>query len=66
VSSNAFVSELKPSLAGAASLIWSTYLGDARQDHGYAIAADSAGNAYVVGHTTSSFFPIFHEFAQVA
>src|SRR5579883_2486487 len=38
-------------------LIYSTYLGGMGDDHGRAIAVDSAGNAYVTGDTTSTDFP---------
>ena len=51
--SDAFVSKLDAS----GSLIYSTYLGGARQDLGWAIAADSIGNAYVTGSTASDNFP---------
>ena len=37
------------------SLSFSTYLGGSGDDIGYAIAADTKGNAYVVGKTTGSF-----------
>jgi hypothetical protein len=38
-------------------LIYSTYLGGSETDQGYGIALDSAGNAYVTGHTISTDFP---------
>ena len=38
-------------------LIYSTYLGGSGNDHGYGIAVDSAGNAYVTGDTGSLNFP---------
>ena len=38
-------------------LVYSTYLGGASEDLGYGIAVDSAGNAYVVGETSSINFP---------
>ena len=37
---------------------YSTYLGGNGGEYGYGIAADAAGNAYVVGETTSTDFPI--------
>jgi len=52
---DAFVAKLNP--AGNA-LIYSTYLGGANTDSGYAIAVDSSGNAYVAGGTYSSNFPV--------
>ncbi|HEV2493118.1 MAG TPA: SBBP repeat-containing protein [Terriglobia bacterium] len=51
--SDAFVSELD---AGAASLVYSTYLGGSGADSGQAIALDSSGNAYVAGGTASANF----------
>ena len=38
-------------------LSYSTYLGGGGSDIGYAVAADSAGNAYVTGSTSSVTFP---------
>lgn len=34
-------------------LLWTTMLGGEWQDHGYAVATDSAGNAYLTGNTNS-------------
>ncbi|HUO05401.1 MAG TPA: SBBP repeat-containing protein, partial [Candidatus Binataceae bacterium] len=52
---DAFFAELDP--AGA-SLLYSTYLGGADDDdYGYAIALDSADNAYITGKTCSDDFP---------
>ncbi len=42
---------------GAGATVYSTYLGGSEQDEGFAIAVDSAGNAYVSGITESSTFP---------
>ena len=39
-------------------LAYSTFLGGSRQDEGYGIAVDAAGNAYIAGYTESSDFPI--------
>jgi len=38
-------------------LLYSTYLGGSGDDQGWAIAADSAGNAYAAGYTSSPNFP---------
>jgi len=54
---NAFVTKLNPSLTGAASLVYSTYLGGTDLDQGFGIAVDSGGNAYVTGFASSDNFP---------
>jgi hypothetical protein len=51
---NAFVTKINPSLAGAASLVYSTYLGGNGQDRAYGIGVDTSGNAYVTGDTYDS------------
>jgi hypothetical protein len=71
-SANAFVAKFAPALSGAASLVYSTYLGGTGGSSGYVsnhpegivwgetaggIAVDSAGNAYVTSATTSTNFP---------
>jgi uncharacterized repeat protein (TIGR01451 family) len=52
--SNAFITKLNSS---GSALVYSTYLGGSFQDAGNGIAADSAGNAYVIGFTFSTDFP---------
>jgi hypothetical protein len=54
---DAFVTKIDTNLSGAAGLIYSTYLGGRDDDKGYGIAADSSGNAYVTGYTSSDSFP---------
>src|SRR5262249_41922460 len=39
------------------SVVYSTYLGGSDADTGFGIAADSLGNAYITGATSSSNFP---------
>jgi hypothetical protein len=51
---DAFVAKFNP--AGSA-LVYSSYLGGSDSDIGYGIAADSAGDAYVIGGTSSANFP---------
>ncbi|MFB3897066.1 MAG: SBBP repeat-containing protein [bacterium] len=53
--SDAFVTKLS---ADGSSLDYSTYLGGDIIEEGYAIALDSAGNAYVAGRTSYTDFPI--------
>jgi beta propeller repeat protein len=51
---DAFVTKIDP--AGTA-VVYSTYLGGGSTDQGFDIAVDSAGQAYLVGATTSLDFP---------
>lgn len=44
--------------ATGTTLIYATYLGGSADDLGYGVAADAAGNAYVVGQTDSEDFPL--------
>lgn len=44
------------------ALVFSTYLGGGRDDVGFAIATDSAGNSYVAGRTLSTNFPTVNPF----
>jgi len=52
--SDAFVTKLD----GPGTLVYSTYLGGTALDQGFGIALDSAGNAYVIGITESTDFPL--------
>lgn len=56
--SDAFVARLDLTKSGAASLIYSTYVGGAGKEEGTAIALDAAGNSYVTGYTASPDFPL--------
>src|SRR6266480_1519865 len=61
---DAFVTKLNP--AGAAPLVYSTYLGGSSDDFGQGIAVDAAGNAYVTGYTGSTNFPTTAGAFQIA
>jgi hypothetical protein len=51
---DAFVTKLNPD---GSALDYSTYFGGTGADIGWAIAVDTAGNAYVTGYTNSANFP---------
>jgi hypothetical protein len=63
-----FVTKFDTAQSGAASLVWSTYLGGSLDDSQFgflsnaAIAVDPAGNAYVAGGTRSFDFPVLNAF----
>lgn len=44
------------------NLVYSTYLGGAKEDRGEGVAVDSEGFAYVTGYTVSTGFPITNAF----
>ncbi len=50
---DAFVAKINPNAVGSAGLLYSTYLGGAGTDIGYAIALDSGLNVYVTGSSDS-------------
>jgi hypothetical protein len=52
---DAFVALLDPT---GATLSYSTYLGGNADDYAFGIAIDGSGNAYVVGNSNSSNFPV--------
>ena len=54
-SGDGFAAKLNPT---GSALIYSSYLGGTGVDHGYGIAVDSAGTAYVAGSTESPNFPV--------
>jgi uncharacterized repeat protein (TIGR01451 family) len=51
----AFVSKLNST---GTSLIYSTYIGGSMDDYAEEIIVDSTGNAYIVGYTSSTNFPV--------
>jgi len=66
VAGNAFLTEINTTASGAASLVYSTYLGGSGAgsnfllgfgDIALGLAIDSSSNAYIVGGTTSTDFP---------
>jgi hypothetical protein len=61
---DAFVTKIDASLAGNASLVYSTYLGGLAVEMGNDIAVDSVGRAYVTGMTQSNDFPVMCGFAN--
>jgi hypothetical protein len=58
-SSDAFISKLN---AAGSGLVYSTFLGGARDDYSHQIAVDSSGNAYITGSTDSPDFPTMNAF----
>ncbi|HVS83976.1 MAG TPA: PQQ-dependent sugar dehydrogenase [Pyrinomonadaceae bacterium] len=56
---DAFVAKIDTNAIGAASLVFSTYLGGIGDDKAYGIAIDNgANNVYVVGQTSSNNLPL--------
>jgi hypothetical protein len=53
----AFITLIDPALSGNASLKYSTFLGGSQTNTAVGIAADSSGNAYVVGSSQGADFP---------
>ena len=54
---DAFLTIIDPLLTGAASLVYSTYLGGSFSDQGTGVAVDLKGDAHVTGYTLSNDFP---------
>ncbi len=50
---DAFFTKINTNASGAASLVYSSYLGGAGLDQGNAIAVNAAGNAFIAGGTAS-------------
>ncbi len=49
-----FLTKLNTNAAGAASLVYSTYLGPTGFAEGHAVTVDAAGNAYITGNASST------------
>jgi hypothetical protein len=57
-STSVFISKLNPELRGAASLIYSTFLGGTGTNSGRSIAVSPAGEVVVAGDTNAPDFPV--------
>ena len=55
---DAFVVRMDLGQSGAASMLWSTYLGGGNRDSGAGVDVDGTGNVYIVGTTESADFPV--------
>lgn len=53
-----FLASIDPSLSGASSLRYSTFVGGSNADKALDLALDGNGNAYLTGYTRSSNFPV--------
>src|SRR5712691_10605044 len=53
-----FVAKFDTSLSGATSRVYASYLGGSGTDQCYGVAVDGSHNAYIVGRTTSTNFPL--------
>jgi hypothetical protein len=51
---DAFAAKVNTNASGAASLVYSTYLGGTGLDQGFGVATDTLGNMYVTGATNST------------
>jgi hypothetical protein len=61
---NAFVTKIDTNASGAASLLYSAYLGGTDYDQGNAIAVNSSGIVYVTGDTISYDFPTVNQYQK--
>jgi beta-propeller repeat-containing protein len=60
--SDIFVTAFSTSPTNITALLYSGYLGGKKNDFGYNLAVDPAGDAYVVGQTASKDFPLTNAF----
>jgi len=58
----AMVAKFDPTVSGADSLVWLSFIGGTYYDQGEAIATDSAGAVYITGYTESANFPTKNPF----
>ena len=57
-----FVTAFSTTPTNITAMLYPGYLGAKKNDYGYGLAVDSAGNAYVVGQTSSKDFPLTNAF----
>ncbi len=58
---DAFIAKIDTNASGAASLVFSSYLGGLGDDRAFGVALDpGANNAYIAGQTSSSNFPVLN------
>jgi hypothetical protein len=58
---DAFIAKINTNAGGAASLVFSSYLGGFGDDRAFGVALDAgANNAYIVGQTSSNNFPVLN------
>jgi hypothetical protein len=62
VGGDSFVAKFDPSQVGAASLVYSSYLGGSDGEEATGVTVDGSGNAYVSGYTASTDFPTKNPF----
>jgi hypothetical protein len=62
---DAYVAKLNPAASGAASLVYSTYLGGSGNEQGVGIAVDASGRSHVTGWTDSTDFPTAKAFQPI-
>ncbi|HLW43233.1 MAG TPA: choice-of-anchor D domain-containing protein [Candidatus Acidoferrales bacterium] len=55
---DAFLTELNPTIGGAPSLVYATFLGGSVTTEANSVAVDSAGDAFVFGDTLSHDYPL--------
>jgi hypothetical protein len=61
-SGDSFLTKLN---AAGTALLYSTYLGGSNEDAGYGVTVDAGGNAYHIGYTSSTNFPVQNAYQAV-